>query len=105
MYAWEKFYLAARTLNESGATPRKSLENAFVHNILVLNEADIPDQLLQQFKEINALVTLPEGVPPIAGHNGCSYAISALSDDQVASCIQKIKNIYLELEKINKENA
>lgn len=80
MYAWEKFYLAAKALEEASAQPRKSLENTFIDNILMLREADIPAELLAQFREINSLLTLPEGVSPLVGHSGDSHAISALSD-------------------------
>ena len=105
MYAWEKFYLASKGLKESKSNIRQALEYAYTHNILLLRDDDLPEELVEDFRKIRSTVTLPAGVAPIGGHSGCSHAISNLTDQEIGDTISLIHSVYDRLENINSKNA
>ena len=105
MYAWEKFYLASKVLNESKSNTRQALENAYTHNLVRLRDDDLPEDLVNDFRKIINAVTLPAQVAPIGGHSGCSHAISNLSDQEIGETISLIHSVYDRLEIINSKNA
>lgn len=98
MYAWEKYHLASTSIINAGTQPREALHDAFVFHILHVRDHDLPVELHTKHNEIVSAVTLPQGVEPIGGHSGCSYAISILTDKQVEETIEKIHQVYQALE-------
>jgi hypothetical protein len=105
MYAWEKFYLASKTLKQSKSNTRQALENAYTNNIIRLRDDDLPEELVEDFRKIKNAVTLPEGMPPIGRQSGCSHAISSLSDQEIGETISLIHSVYDRLEIINSKNT
>ncbi len=105
MYAWEKFCLASKSLKESKSNIRQALEYAYTSNIIRLRDDDLPEELVEDFLKIKNAVTLPEEVPPIGKHSGCSHAISSLSDQEIRETISLIHSVYNRLEIINSKNA
>ena len=105
MYAWEKFYLASKSLKRFKSNIRQALESAYTNNIIRLRDDDLPEELVEDFRKIKNTVTLPAGVAPIGVHSGCSHAISNLSDQEIEETISLIHSVYDRLEIIHSKNA
>jgi hypothetical protein len=98
MYVVQELNKASQLLRDSDSKDRESLLKAFVHHFLRLKESDFPEELRDDYNEVVQALMLPEGIVPIGGHNGASYAISNLSDEEVADVISKIHKLRDALE-------
>ena len=100
MYGYEKFLLAVEGLESTSSDQRKALQDVYLAHILHVQEHDLPNEVLEDYRLIVKAVTLPDGVDPIGGHSGCFHAVSNLSDTQVEETIARIYCVFEKTKKI-----
>ena len=80
--AWESLVLAAREL--AAASPIKHrLTNAFSKHLSELDAAELPHEVRQRFRDLQARLTV---VPPMRGESAICATVRKMSNDEAAEC-------------------
>ncbi len=93
-YVWEKFNLAMRTLNGSGA-PKDRLIGAF-DTIMLLRPEEVPEERQKDFDRFIQEMTR---IAPEGDEGPVHATVSSMDDDEVDRMIERIVSLHDTIER------